>query len=68
VVTFAKFQRLQIAERNEFLMDAIREHGGNLTVTANALRMNRFVLCRFVKRYGLVENYGRRRWVEKEAA
>jgi transcriptional regulator of acetoin/glycerol metabolism len=67
-VTFAKFQRLQIAERNEFLLDAIRAHDGNLTATAQALHMNRFVLCRFVKRYGLVENYGRRRWIEQAAA
>jgi transcriptional regulator of acetoin/glycerol metabolism len=67
VVTFAKFQRLQIAERNEFLSDAIREHGGSLRSTARALRMNRFVLCRYVKRFGLVENYGHRR-VKKAAA
>jgi transcriptional regulator of acetoin/glycerol metabolism len=60
-MTFSKFQRVQIAERNEFLTDAIRAHGGCLSSTARALRMNRFVLCRYVKRYGLVENYGHRR-------
>lgn len=59
-MTFRQFKKLQLQERNEFLADAIREHGGNLSATARALRMHAFVLKRHAKTFGLVENYGSR--------